>query len=79
MGEKYFSMRGMSARLTSDPAAPFGYLKLGLILRIFEETGLISLSTEGDDLFTIRLTKTDGRVDLEHSTILARVKRLASQ
>ena len=78
MGEKFFSVRGMSARLTADPASPFGYLKLGLILRIFEETGLIKITSEGEDLLKIDLAKTDGKVDLEHSTILANVKRLAS-
>ncbi|MBR5044897.1 MAG: single-stranded-DNA-specific exonuclease RecJ [Clostridia bacterium] len=78
MGERFFSVRGMLSRLTVDAANPFGYLKLGLILRVFEETGLITLKTEGEDLFVIDLCKTDGKVDLEKSEILARVKRLAS-
>ena len=78
MGEHFFSLRGMLSRLTFDPEKPFGYLKLGLILRIFEETGLITLKTEGEDLYVIDLSKTDGKVDLEKSEILARVKRLAS-
>ena len=79
MGERYFPMRGLLSRLTSDPCAPFGYLKLGLILRIFEECGLITLSLEGEDLYRIDLCKTDRKIDLDHSTILARVKRLASR
>lgn len=78
MGERFFPVRSMLSRLTSDPRSPFGYLKLGLILRIFEETGLITLSLEGEDLYAIDLANTDRKVDLEHSTILARVKRLAS-
>lgn len=79
MGEKFFSIRATSARLTADPSTPFGYLKLCLILRIFEETGLIRISSEGEDLIKIDLEKTDGKVDLEHSTILANVKRFASE
>ena len=78
MGEHFFPVRSMLSRLTSDPRSPFGYLKLGLILRIFEETGLITLSLEGEDLYAIDLAKNDRKVDLEQSTILARVKRLAS-
>ena len=78
MGEHFFSVRGMISRLTFDPANPFGRLKLGLILRVFEETGLITLKTEGEDLYVIDLCKTDGKVDLEKTEILARVKRLAS-
>ncbi|MBR4336529.1 MAG: single-stranded-DNA-specific exonuclease RecJ [Clostridia bacterium] len=77
MGEHYFAVRSMLSRLTPDPGKPFGFLRLGLILRIFEETGLITLSAAGEDLYSIDLCKTDGRVDLDHSTILARVKRLA--
>ena len=78
MGEHFFSVRGMISRLTFDPENPFGYLKLGLILRVFEEKGLITLKTEGEDLYVIDLCKTEGKVDLENSEILARVKRLAS-
>lgn len=78
MGERFFSMRGMVSRLTSDPLTPFGYLKLGLILRVFEESGLVAIATAGDDLYTIDLLKTNGKVELEQSTILARIKRLSS-
>ena len=78
MGEHYFPMRGMLSRLSTDPAVPFGYLKLGLILHIFREVGLISLREEGEDLYQADLCKTDGKVELERSTILATVKRIAS-
>ena len=78
MGGRLFSLRGMLSRLSGDPSAPFGYLKLGLILHVFEELRLITLSREGEDLISIELCKTDGKVDLERSQILARVKRFAA-
>jgi len=78
MGERFFSARAMLSRLSADPSSSFGYLKLGLVLSVFEEAGLISLTREGEDLFTIGLCQTDGKVDLERSEILTKVKRIAS-
>lgn len=78
MGEHFFSCRGMLSRLTSDPSVPFGYLKLGLILHIFAELQIVTLREEGKDLYAIELSEPNGKVDLDHSTILKRVKRLAS-
>ena len=78
MGERFFPVRSMLSRLTSDPTLPFGYLKLGLILHVFAESGLITLTEEGKDLYSVDLCKTDGKVDLEKSPLLSRIKRLAS-
>ena len=78
MGEHFFSCRGMLSRLTSDPSVPFGYLKLGLILHIFAELQIVTLREEGKDLYVIELSEPNEKVDLDHSTILKRVKRLAS-
>lgn len=78
MGERFFPVRSMLSRLTSDPSLPFGYLKLGLILHVFAESGIITLKEEGKDLYAVDLCKTEGKVDLEQSPLLSRIKLLAS-
>ena len=78
MGEHFFPMRGMLSRLGRDPSAPFGYLKLGLILHIFAELGIVTLTEEGKDLYRVDLSAGERKVDLANSEILARVKRIAS-
>ncbi|MBO4284346.1 MAG: single-stranded-DNA-specific exonuclease RecJ [Clostridia bacterium] len=78
MGERYFPMRGMLSRLSRDPSVPFGYLKLGLILHIFAELNIVTLTEEGKDLYLVGLCNSQRKVDLEKSEILARVKRFTS-
>ena len=79
LGSHLFSLRGMISRLSCGQPGSFDYLKLQLILQIFLETHLITLSEEGEDLLSIRLCPTEGKIDLEKSKILSRVRMLASR
>ena len=63
-----------SRELSKQYSAPISSLKFNIILTVFDEMKLISLSRESSEKASAVLLKTEGKVNIEESMFLAKLK-----
>ncbi|MBQ7398917.1 MAG: single-stranded-DNA-specific exonuclease RecJ [Clostridia bacterium] len=74
--EKNLSIWKCSRDLSKQYSAECSHLMFNIILTVFEEMKLISLSRENSDSVYVSLCKTEGKINIESSDFLSKISKI---
>ncbi len=73
-GMREISHRALLAKLYASGTKTIGYVKLKMIVRIFQELNLLGISEIGEEYYSFSCHYTDKKTDLEKSNLLRRLR-----
>lgn len=69
-----YSYRVLHSKLYRNSHGSIGYIKLGVMLRVLEEMGLIGVEEIGNGISRYTVPHTENKIDLEKSVLLQRLR-----
>ena len=75
MGSDTVSHRDIVSKLSlSNPERHIGYIKLKIIVKVFQEFNLVGIEETEDELYKFRVQYTTSKADLEKSSLIRRLR-----